>query len=188
MNPKEKIRKEALFRRNSLSEKERKEKSQIIIRYLINSNYFQKAKKILFYASFRSEVETFEGIKKALSMGKEVYLPRTHIKSHSLSLHRINNLEELSPGAYGILEPPADNPQIKPEELDLIICPGVAFDLKGGRIGYGGGYYDRLLQKAINVTRIALAFECQLFDSLPLDKHDIRVHAIITENGLRKFT
>jgi len=187
MTSKQELRKEALLRRKSLPLEERREKSKAIIKYLIQSPFFRQARRILFYASFDHEVETWEGIKVALAQGKEVYLPRTNIKEKRLSLHRLTDLEELTPGAYGILEPPVQNPKIDPEALDLIVCPGVAFDLRGGRLGYGGGYYDRLLAKAQKAKRVALAFECQIFETLPLETHDIRMEVIITEKGLKEI-
>ncbi len=187
MTPKQELRKEALLRRKNLPSEKRREKSEVIIKYLIQSPFFKQAKRILFYASFDQEVETWEGIKTALAQGKEVYLPRTNIKEKSLSLHRLFDLKELTPGAYGILEPPAQNPKIPPEDLDLVICPGVAFDLQGGRLGYGGGYYDRLLSRAQKAKRIALAFECQIFRALPLEAHDIHMEIIITEKGLKEI-
>ncbi len=187
MTRKRELRKEALLRRKALPPEERREKSKAIIKHLIQSPFFKQAQRILFYASFDHEVETWEGIRVALAQGKEVYLPRTNTKEKSLSLHRLLDLKELAPGAYGILEPPAQNPKIAPEDLDLIVCPGVAFDLRGGRLGYGGGYYDRLLIRAKRAKQIALAFECQIFKALPLEAHDIRMEVIITEKGLKEI-
>ncbi|AEH43932.1 5-formyltetrahydrofolate cyclo-ligase [Thermodesulfatator indicus DSM 15286] len=184
---KKKLRKNFLTLRDSLSGETRKSLSQKIAYHLQKSIYYEKAQKILFYASFKSEVETYELIQKALTEGKEVYLPKTYISEHKLRLFKIKSLKELKPGAYGIPEPPENNPEIMPHELDLIILPGVAFDLSGGRLGYGGGFYDRLLAKAQDITKIALAFECQLVKTLPLEAHDLRVNAIVTEKGLKEI-
>ncbi|OAG27284.1 5-formyltetrahydrofolate cyclo-ligase [Thermodesulfatator autotrophicus] len=173
--------------RDSIPREIRQSLSQKIIQHLKNSDYYQKAQKILFYASFKSEVETYELIEAALTEGKDVYLPKTYISKRKLRLFKINSLKELSPGAYGILEPSENSPEIEPKGLDLIILPGVAFDLSGGRLGYGGGFYDRLLAKAPHVPKVALAFECQLTKKLPLESHDLKIDALVTENGLKKI-
>lgn len=184
MNLKQKLRKEALARRRALSPLEHWEKSRRVIHWLLNWPPFLRAHRVLLYASFGDEVATWEGLRRALAFKKEVYLPRTHLKERALSLHLLQGFTFLFPGPYGILEPPERAPQIAPHELDLIVCPGVAFDLSGGRLGYGGGYYDRLLAKAPGVRRVALAFECQIFEKLPLEAHDICLEALITEQGL----
>ncbi len=178
------LRKEILSLREALGPTKRKELSRRIVKHLLKSRYYQKAKKILLYASFGSEVQTDELLKEALRDGKEVYLPRTLVKEKRLALHRVFDPSELKPGAYGIPEPPASNPEILPQDLDLIVTPGVAFDPRGGRLGYGGGYYDRLFAKAPQVQRVGLAFSCQIVPELPLEPHDVRMHALVTEDGL----
>ncbi|NPB08992.1 MAG: 5-formyltetrahydrofolate cyclo-ligase [Thermodesulfobacteria bacterium] len=184
MTKKEALRRKILSLRKALDSRKRKELSRRIADYLIKSPHYRNAQKILLYASFGSEVETDELLAKALEDGKEVYLPRTLVDEKRLSLHRVFGPDELRPGAYGIPEPPPENPTIDPAELDLIVTPGVAFDPRGGRLGYGGGYYDRLFTQATKAKRVALAFSCQLVDELPLEPHDVRVHAVVTEKGL----
>ncbi|WP_456369776.1 5-formyltetrahydrofolate cyclo-ligase [Thermodesulfatator atlanticus] len=186
-NYKKTLRKKILAKRNALSKERRKEFSEKIKNYLLKSPYYLKSQKILFYASFGSEVETFEMIKEALAQGKEVYLPKTYVSQKKLRLFRVNSLKELKKGAYGILEPEEEKQEISPEELDLIILPGVAFDKKGGRLGYGGGFYDRLLEQAPQAIKVALGFGCQLCDELPLEAHDVPADVIITEEGLHEI-
>ncbi len=185
---KKSLRRKILSIREALAPQKRKEFSWRITNYLLESPYYQKAQKILLYASFGSEVETGELIAKTLKEGKEVYLPRTLTKEKRLALHRLFDLQELKPGAYGILEPPEENPEIDPQELDLIVTPGVAFDRRGGRLGYGGGYYDRLFAQAPKAQRIGLAFSCQVVEELPLEPHDVRVQALVTEKGLMEVS
>ena len=96
--------------------------------------------------------------------------------------------EEVEPGAYGIPEPKKEFiRRVDPDTVDLFVLPGVAFDVHGGRLGYGAGYYDRILvgtapsRDFLRVSLIALAFELQLVDRVPSSVHDVRVHKIVTE-------
>ncbi|MCA9210622.1 MAG: 5-formyltetrahydrofolate cyclo-ligase, partial [Planctomycetales bacterium] len=107
-----------------------------------------------------------------------------------LELFHLEDMNELEKGMYGILEPSAaqrERPEkrIAVEELDLIMVPGVAFDRQGGRTGHGKGYYDKLLEHARSDTPlIALAFECQLFDEIPMQEHDIFMDKVVTEDAV----
>ncbi len=184
---KARLRKIFLAQRDRLSLSEREKLSQLIGKYLLAWPPYQRAKRVLFYASFKSEVITYPLIQRALNEGKEVYLPKTYLSPRKLRLFRIFSLEELKPGTYGIPEPSESNSEIDPQALELIIVPGVAFDEKGGRLGYGGGFYDRLFIKAPRAKRVALAFSCQVTEILPLEPHDVRMHALITEKGLKEF-
>ncbi|NPA49330.1 MAG: 5-formyltetrahydrofolate cyclo-ligase [Thermodesulfobacteria bacterium] len=181
------LRKIFLARRASLTPEARKELSRRITEHLRSYAPYRKAERLLLYAHFRDEVETDALIEAALQEGKEVYLPRTYVREKRLRLFRLFNTGELLPGAYGIPEPPAQNPEIQAEELDLIVVPGVAFDLRGGRLGYGGGFYDRLFAKAPRVKRIGLAYSCQVAEELPLEEHDVLLHALVTEKGLEEI-
>ncbi|MCK4911544.1 MAG: 5-formyltetrahydrofolate cyclo-ligase [Thermodesulfovibrionales bacterium] len=147
---------------------------------------FKVADKVLFYASFRTEVDTGIMIKESLEMGKTVILPRVHPEENRLTKHVIDGLEELVPGHMGILEPDMEkHSEIKVEDIHMLVIPGLAFDIKGARIGYGGGYYDRLLPRIKGERTIAaLAFEAQIFESLPMENHDIPVDYIITEQRI----
>jgi 5-formyltetrahydrofolate cyclo-ligase len=97
-------------------------------------------------------------------------------------------MDELELGMYRILEPKQDlrglpEKQVDVSELDLIMVPGVAFDRRGGRMGHGKGYYDKLLQHArLDTPLVALAFECQLFEEIPVAEHDIFMDRVITED------
>ena len=107
-----------------------------------------------------------------------------------MRLFRLESFTELVPGAYGILEPSVElrelaEKQVSPAAIDMAIVPGVAFDRSGTRLGHGAGYYDKLLaQLRADSPRIALAFECQLFDELPRDAHDVPMNAVVTESAL----
>ena len=103
------------------------------------------------------------------------------LNGHNLRFHQVCNLaQDLEPGAMGIPAPAAHTPAVQPEEIDLLIVPGVAFTRAGDRMGYGGGYYDRYIPRCTRARVIALAFEEQLLDTLPTEEHDLRIPSIIT--------
>ncbi len=169
--------------REALSEKEWLEKSQIICHHLINSGFFKDSQKIAFYYYINKEVNLTWAMERALNEGKEVYLPKTHLKEKNLTFHRIFSLEELSSGVFGIPEPPLNNPVIDPKDLDLLLVPGLAFDIQRFRLGYGGGFYDKIL-KGTKALKIGIAFYFQIIERLPFDPWDEKVDYILTERGL----
>ncbi|MBQ8516374.1 MAG: 5-formyltetrahydrofolate cyclo-ligase [Akkermansia sp.] len=104
-------------------------------------------------------------------------------KAHSMSFHLVTAPEvELQPGAMGIPAPQPGLPVIPPEQLDIVIVPGVGFSLTGKRLGYGGGYYDRYLPRCTRAQVLALAFPEQIEDTLPTDEHDFPIPSVLT-NG-----
>lgn len=149
---------------------------------------FVSAKTVAFFVSFRSEVHTEAMIKEALSLGKVVGVPLTELSAKRLTFYRIDDYSaDLAPGTWGILEPKPDRARLIPlEEFELIVTPGVAFDLKGNRVGYGGGFYDALLKSLTRQTpSVALAFEVQLVKNIPVTQtHDHPVDILITEQRI----
>ena len=183
MTQKQQLRQKAIQGRDALPLEQRKMFESDIRARLFALEQFIKADKVLFYASFRTEVSTGIMIAEALDMGKTVILPRVDQEEGRLTKHVVNGLEELVPGHMGILEPDMEkHSEVKVEDIHMLVIPGLAFDPKGARIGYGGGYYDRLLPRIKGERTIAaLAFEAQIFDSLPMEEHDIPVDYIFTE-------
>lgn len=103
------------------------------------------------------------------------------LPEHKLRFHQVCKPgQEMVPGAMGILAPAAHTPAVEPQEIDLLIVPGVAFTRAGERLGYGGGYYDRYIPQCTRARIIALAYDEQLVDTLPTEPHDLRIPAIIT--------
>jgi 5-formyltetrahydrofolate cyclo-ligase len=132
----------------------------------------------MFFASFRSEVDTHHMIRRALEEGKRIVLPR--VRGKELELLEIENYDrDVAPGAWGIPEPGRGR-TVELKDIGLIVMPGAAFDVRGNRIGYGGGFYDRLLP-LYNGRTAALAFELQIIPEVSAAVHDIPVHMIITE-------
>ena len=135
----------------------------------------------MFFASFRSEVDTIPMIRRALASGKKVVLPR--VKGKELEFFEIKDADkDLSPGAWGIPEP-VESREIDLAEIDLIITPGAAFDERGNRLGYGAGFYDKILPFYNGMT-VALAFELQIVSKVPAEAHDVPVKKIVTEKRI----
>ncbi len=179
------LRAETLGRRDRLSDQQRREYSARISARLLAAEVVQDSASIFIYVSFRSEVETVALIRTLIEMGKRVSVPLTRVAEKRLDIVKIKDPDrDLVPGYCAIPEPApavAATHTIEPEELDLIILPGSVFDEHGGRFGYGGGYYDRLLARIPNAARYALAFELQVVEKLSLQPHDQILDAIVTE-------
>lgn len=179
------LRKEILSRRDRLTPEQIATMSARIEHILLDREEIKTAKNVFIYVNFRSEVSTKKIINQLLNQGKQVAVPITRVKEKRLDIVTISDPEaDLVPGYCGISEPREELVKqrlIPPDEIDIIILPGSVFDKRCGRFGYGGGYYDRLLAKIPNAKRIALAFELQIVDKLPLADHDEILDSVITE-------
>lgn len=158
----------------------REQKSKRIANGLIHSGLLSNANVIACFISFRSEVDTTPLIESFWALGKTVVVPKV-VESMMIfypifpdSPYRISPL--------GIKEPINVSP-IDHDTIDLVIVPGLAFDIKGHRLGYGGGYYDKFLS-TYTATPVAVAFEKQIVDDVPYDDHDQLVHYVVTENKI----
>jgi 5-formyltetrahydrofolate cyclo-ligase len=158
------IRKLFISKRDNLTSDERREKSLLIANRLLNLDEFKKAKTCLLYASFRSEVITDPLIPLILKEEKRLAFPIIDQKPKRLVLCEIKNgIKDLIPSTYGIKEPKLEKARLLSiNEIDLFLIPGIAFDLSGTRLGFGGGFYDRLLAKAQKKPIMALAYEIQI--------------------------
>jgi len=175
---KREIRKQVLSARDGMSPAERAKKSREIEERLFSLSEFKSSRVVMFFASFRSEVETGHMIRRALSSGKRVVLPK--VKGGDLALFEIRDFEkDVSPGAWDIPEPHEAAPA-ELRDIDLIVMPGAAFDERGNRLGYGAGFYDKLLPD-FRKTTVALAFEVQIVPRVSVSAHDIPVTKIVTE-------
>ncbi|HIV93184.1 MAG TPA: 5-formyltetrahydrofolate cyclo-ligase [Candidatus Eisenbergiella stercoravium] len=197
-------RREGLKRRSELTGEERAHAEERIRSVLIALPWYRNAGRLLLYVSYGNEVPTRRLMEEALAAGKQVFCPRVE-GAGSMSFYRIDGPEELSPGFRGIPEPPAQEwrkyrIQPLPEgKSDLIVMPGAAFDRNLGRLGYGGGYYDRFLQALEEAgsarlcagkafRKIAVGFSCQILDSLAQEPEDVRPDLIVTEREIIGLT
>lgn len=190
MNKEEKkiLRNKILYIRNSLDKEIKDKMDYEIYNKLINSELYLKAKNIFIYISFDKEIETKRIINKALNDEKNVYIPKIYRHDKSMKAIRLKSFEDLKENSMGILEPIDDSDYINKEEIDLIIVPGVVFDLNGNRIGYGGGYYDRYLEDISEINnKVVLAYDLQVVDFIESESHDINIDYIITNTKFRKI-
>lgn len=175
------IRTRVLAARDALAADTRARFAESVSASVLSSAQFEHANTVLAYVSFGSELSTDAILQRTLAEGKSLVLPRVAKGVAQLQLHRVDALDQLVDGVWGIREPRHDAPAMRLEDIDFILVPGVAFDLAGFRIGYGGGYYDRLLAAANPATvRLSVAFDCQLIGAVPNETHDERVDIIIT--------
>ena len=180
------IRKQAHENRRAQPEKD--SVSEKIVNRFIDLPEYQLAQTIMFYVDVRDEVRTRQALPAAVASGKRIIVP--YCVDGELELFWLENMEELELGMYRILEPKNELRTLKskllqPTDLDLVMVPGVAFDRTGGRTGHGKGYYDKLLQHArLDAPLIALAFECQMFEKIPAESHDIYMDKIVTEDAV----
>jgi 5-formyltetrahydrofolate cyclo-ligase len=185
MNTALQLRKEILSKRDRLTLQQIASMSGRIELSLLDRSEIKTAKTIFTYVNFRSEVSTREIINQLLHQGKQVAVPITRVKEKRLDIVTISDPEnDLVSGYWGIPEPReelVDQRLIAPGDIDVIILPGSVFDKRCGRFGYGGGYYDRLLSQIPAAKRIALAFDLQVVDEIPLKDHDEILDFVITE-------
>jgi 5-formyltetrahydrofolate cyclo-ligase len=175
-----------LAKRDALSAEERLGKSSEIVERLLKQPDIIKAKNIFTYVSFRSEVNTHGMLDSFLDQGKAVSVPFTDMNKKMIIPSIIKSVKnDLVPGTFGISEPVAEKlcPMLV-GDIDIVIMPGAAFSDKGCRIGYGGGFYDRFLQKK-SISSYALAFDFQIIDEVPFSpEYDVKVDYIVTEKRI----
>jgi 5-formyltetrahydrofolate cyclo-ligase len=180
------IRKQAHENRRQQQEKDAV--SERIVRRFMDLPEYEKAGTVMFYVDVRDEVRTRQALPEALASGKRIVVP--YCLDGELELFWLANMDELELGMYRILEPKVElrdvaAKRLTPTDLDLVMVPGVAFDRNGGRTGHGKGYYDKLLQHARkDAPLIALSFECQLFEEIPAESHDIFMDKVVTEDAV----
>ncbi|HVJ49745.1 5-formyltetrahydrofolate cyclo-ligase, partial [Desulfitobacterium sp.] len=172
-----------------LTEEERRLKSRKILELISALPKFQQAKTIMVFLNFRDEVNTTLLAEKILASSKRLILPRCAPHGVLIPAEIRDLKENIEPGKWGIREPKKEGLILaNPEDIDLIIIPGAAFDRQGNRLGYGGGYYDRFLTRLRSeVPKIALAFACQILPEIPVDPYDLRMDALVTEEGILWF-
>jgi 5-formyltetrahydrofolate cyclo-ligase len=181
---KKELRKKVQEIRDELDPEQRRILSSQVSSNLWSVPEFVEAEIILFFIAFRSEVDTLPMIHRALEENKTVCVPCTDINDKSMVASRILDLDyDLFTGNYDIPEPKRECLRpLAAEKIDVILMPGVAFDMRGGRLGYGAGYYDRFIENCQpHCKLIALAFELQIVDRVPCADHDAPIHKIITE-------
>jgi 5-formyltetrahydrofolate cyclo-ligase len=191
MQTKEVMRRAAYDARNAQPDKDGV--SRAAIERLMLLPEYEAAQTVLWYLDCRSELRTRQALPAALASGKRVVIPYCTTDDrgqNKLGLWWLKSLDELVVGKWKILEPPRDrwdDPErgIRPDELDFVVVPGVGFGRDGARMGNGQGYYDRLLESVRpDCPLVALCYECQLFDNLVVDAHDVFMDKVVTERAI----
>lgn len=179
------MRKENLRKRKNLTSDYINSASAQIFTNLTNSELYKDSNHIFTFVSYQNEVDTHQFIKQALKDGKNIYVPVVDRETFTMGVSKIENFEDLQPNYMGILEPSEKNINlVDPEVLDLVLTPGLAFDLNGYRIGYGGGFYDKFFATLkTNPTRLGIGYSYMLSDELDHDDNDQQLHLFLSEDG-----
>lgn len=165
--------------RNKLNSPEVAKRSKAIQEFVINAEEFQQAKVVGAYFAIGSEVMTELIIGRAKILNKKIALPR--VEEDKIAFYELPLTNTLVKGKFGIMEPPPYKPM---DTMDILVVPGIAFDKNGNRLGYGKGFYDRLLADKRTKFSIGLAYSFQLVEILPYDLYDKRLDAIASEDGI----
>ena len=196
MISKEKVRKKAVETRDSIDEESRQQKSEEIAKKILEADWFKEADIVLSYHAFRSEVEVDALNRAVLTQGKKLYLPKTYVKEKQIRFFEITDLSKLKRGYQKIWEPTGEEPEVSFETVKeeqkkvLMIMPGTAYDARGYRMGYGGGYYDRYLNaheaewKMIDFMTVFAAFSEQKMILIPGERCDVKPDVIVTEKEI----
>lgn len=176
METKKEIRNYILEKRNALSREEWAEKSVDVLGKLMHHPLYQSAETVYCYVSHQNEADTWPLLAYSIALGKKVAVPK--VSGGEMEFFYIESLEELESGFRGIFEPVTS--QKANDEGALMIMPVVAFDTENHRLGYGGGYYDRYLEKHSGHTKIGIAFDFQQVETIPAEAFDINPDIIIT--------
>lgn len=176
MYTKEELRKVIRGYRRSLNSEDAALKSIAILNKLFETQQYKDAACIYTYIDCRNEVSTMPLVRKALKEGKRVAAPK--IENHSMEFYYISGYSDLREGAFGIMEP--FGCELAQETDALMIMPGVAFDKENHRVGFGGGFYDRYLERENTHYKIALAYQFQIFEQIPYEAHDICPDMVLT--------
>jgi 5-formyltetrahydrofolate cyclo-ligase len=183
---KNEIRKQVIAARDSLPAAVRRDFGALITPRLIELPAYRGARCVLAYMSIGSEYDSGAFVADVLARGKSLVLPRVDRATRSLRLHTVRDPgTDLVPGVWGIREPRTDRcPETAPAVVDFVLVPGVAFTARCERLGYGGGYYDRLIREfAGRPALVVAAFSLQIVSELPVTQSDQKVDVVITEEA-----
>lgn len=181
---KKQLRKEMISKRKLLSNEFVQNASNEIFSKLISSKIMDTLESVFVYSDFQNEVKTKELIKYLIDNKRAVYLPKCNTEELTMTPVRIYDTTDYSLNKYGIIEPNSQTDLICQNTIDCAIVPGIVFDTKGNRIGFGAGYYDKFFSANDNITKIALAYDFQITDCIESDEYDIAMDMIITEKRI----
>ena len=183
MEEKKAIRKQIFAARKAHTDAQIEEWSRKITKVFVSLEEYKKCSRILAYVDYNHEVMTRYMIEAAWNDGKEVAVPK--VVGQDMVFYKLTDFAQLEKGYFGIPEPARG--EIVQWEEALMIMPGVAFDRANHRVGYGGGFYDRFLEKHTKVRRVAVAFEFQMMPEVPTEPTDISPEIIVTEKEIYRL-
>jgi len=176
------LRREVRARRDALPPEERERLGQAVARNLLTLPEVRQASTVMAFSSFGSEVDTRPIIEQLARDGRRVVLPR--VEGRTIVPVGYRSGDPVKPSSFGALEPAGGDP-VRPEEIDVVIVPGLAFDRRGHRVGYGGGFYDRFLGRLRpDALTVGICFSVQVVDEVPNGRGDRPVDLVVTEEGL----
>lgn len=182
------LRKTVLGRRDAMNAGVRAASSRAIVQNIVGLAAYREARTVMAYAGFGSELQTDAFLHHTLNEGKRLLLPRVNRQKKLLDVYEARDpVRDLEAGTWGIREPRLDRcDPADPRAVGFVLVPGVAFDARGGRLGYGAGFYDRLLSGGVSPQAwlVAGAFETQTVEEVPMDEHDVPVDMVVTEKGI----
>jgi 5-formyltetrahydrofolate cyclo-ligase len=181
---KEELRKRVAALRRTLVAETRAKYAAKMVELLVAHPAFTDARTVLAYSALRFEIDPRAAVERAWALGKTVALPRTLQETRALALHAYREGDALEEGGFVIQEPLATAPGIDPAEVDLVLVPGLAFDQRGHRLGFGQGFYDRLLPRCTRAVRIGLCFELSMLVEVPAATHDAPVDFVVSEKRI----
>ncbi len=168
--------------RSALSKTEVINRSKLVCDSFTSLPVFKESKNIVIYSPINNEVDTAELFKSIKQNGKSSFFPK--VVNNELYFHKISNPEELESGSFGIPEPSGSAVFAGIDEIDLFIVPGLCFDIKGSRLGYGKGFYDRALKDVSSSSIYAFCYSFQILNDVPTSKNDKRVGFVVSESGV----
>jgi len=187
------VREAVRGRRDAVDAGARAALSRAIIQDIIGLDAYRRSRVVMAYVTFGSELQTGAFIRHALGAGKTLILPRVNRAKRALELYEVREpARDLEQGVWGILEPKPDRcARVEPDIVEFILVPGLAFDAQGRCLGYGGGFYDRLLgdlaaprpPRPQQPPLVAGAFEAQMIGAVPAGAHDVPMDIVVTEGG-----
>ena len=178
------MRQEIARRVEALGAEERSRASLTACRMLVSLNMFKEAESVLAFAPMPDEIDTAHLMRACLDAGKRLYLPLVRWKSRQMEAVEVADLDgDIVLDKTGIPGPRPGGATADGSEIDLVVVPGRAFDFEGGRLGRGGGFYDRLLAGPGRRRAVVIAFNCQMVEKVPVSEHDVPIDVVVTELG-----
>ena len=179
---KDELRQAMRARRRALSQEEQRRASQAVCARVRAFSPYAQARTVMAYMACRGELDLAPVMADALAQGKTLLLPRCEAPG-LMTARQVTDLSQLAAGAYGLMEPGEGCAVFPPEEIDLVFVPGTAFDAQGGRLGQGGGYYDRFLART-RALRAGVCHDFALTARVPQQAHDARMDCILSPGGV----